>query len=442
MKAALCLGGNLFGSNPDAAFSARAISNLDFIAYLSTTLNTGHAWATARETVILPVLPRDEEPQATTQESMFSYVRLSDGGRARHAGPRSEVSLLAALGRRVLGEDGPVKWADLESHQQIRELIAGVIPGLEPLAEIDRTRQEFHIAGRRLEGRRFPTSSGKAKFQPVRLPELPPLAECQLRLMTIRSEGQFNTVVYEDEDLYRGQERRDVAGSAGDRARPRGHPRRPGGPAVRHPSRKRGDVLPRGQCAGPAHCRSAFEDAGVQVGARGDRCGASLGHSLRYSRRPVPGPPRKREAGGHVIGRPRVSGQGLGRPAKVRLERGAQAIVARKSGIVQGLREAGLRPLVHLPVLAVPGMHAHHAGLIAHGFRVVGRSAERLGPIGREAFGVLRMVAVRERVADDGISETSLVPRPGQVDEGLSSSRCFVDRLRRLRRLSHGAILG
>ncbi len=28
--------------------------------------------------------------------------------------------------------------------------------------------------------------------------------------MTVRSEGQFNTVVYEDHDLYRGQDRRDV----------------------------------------------------------------------------------------------------------------------------------------------------------------------------------------------------------------------------------------
>jgi anaerobic selenocysteine-containing dehydrogenase len=28
--------------------------------------------------------------------------------------------------------------------------------------------------------------------------------------MTVRSEGQFNTVVYEDQDIYRGQERRDV----------------------------------------------------------------------------------------------------------------------------------------------------------------------------------------------------------------------------------------
>ena len=28
--------------------------------------------------------------------------------------------------------------------------------------------------------------------------------------MTVRSEGQFNTVVYEEDDIYRGQERRDV----------------------------------------------------------------------------------------------------------------------------------------------------------------------------------------------------------------------------------------
>jgi anaerobic selenocysteine-containing dehydrogenase len=31
-----------------------------------------------------------------------------------------------------------------------------------------------------------------------------------LRLTTIRSEGQFNTVVYEEEDIYRHQDRRDV----------------------------------------------------------------------------------------------------------------------------------------------------------------------------------------------------------------------------------------
>ena len=163
MHAALCLGGNLFGSNPDSAFASQALGQLDSIAYMSTTLNTGHAWGTARETLVLPVLPRDEEPQPTTQESMFSYVRLSDGGPARYPGPRSEVSVLAALARGVARRRGCGELGDLESHQRIRELIAEVIPGFEPLADIDRTRQEFHIAGRRLDTAAFPTASGKAQ---------------------------------------------------------------------------------------------------------------------------------------------------------------------------------------------------------------------------------------------------------------------------------------
>jgi anaerobic selenocysteine-containing dehydrogenase len=41
------------------------------------------------------------------------------------------------------------------------------------------------------------------------LPDFRP-ADGQFRLMTLRSEGQFNTVVYEEEDVYRGNRRRDV----------------------------------------------------------------------------------------------------------------------------------------------------------------------------------------------------------------------------------------
>jgi molybdopterin-dependent oxidoreductase alpha subunit len=210
MQTALCLGGNLYGSNPDARYAAAALGKLDFIAYLSTTLNTGHAWGTAKETLILPVLPRDEEPQPTTQESMFSYVRFSEGGPPRHPGPRSEIAVLTALGRKVLGDQGPLDWRELESHQRVRQLIAELIPGFEPLATIDHTRQEFPIAGRHFQADSFPTPNGKARFHALPLPEQIPLEEGQLRLMTVRSEGQFNTVVYEEEDIYRGQERRDV----------------------------------------------------------------------------------------------------------------------------------------------------------------------------------------------------------------------------------------
>jgi molybdopterin-dependent oxidoreductase alpha subunit len=210
MRFALCLGGNLFGSNPDSKFAAEALKKVDTVVYLNTTLNTTHAWGLGKETIILPVLARDEEAQSTTQESMFNYIRLSDGGPARHTGPKSEVSVLTTLGQRVLGVNGAVDWKELESHQAVRQLIARLIPGLDKLATIDETKEEFHVGGRILHTPVFPTPSGKAQFHSFPLPTLPVVEGNQFRLMTVRSEGQFNTVVYEEEDIYRGQERRDV----------------------------------------------------------------------------------------------------------------------------------------------------------------------------------------------------------------------------------------
>jgi anaerobic selenocysteine-containing dehydrogenase len=136
-------------------------------------------------------------------------VRLSDGGPARHDGPRSEVAIIAELGRQVLGEPSPIDWSAMHECMNIRQLMAKAIPGFEGLATIDQTKQEFHIPGRAFHAPRFGTPSGKAQFAAVAIPPLAKEAD-QLRLMTVRSEGQFNTVVYEEEDIYRGQERRNV----------------------------------------------------------------------------------------------------------------------------------------------------------------------------------------------------------------------------------------
>jgi len=213
MRVGFCLGGNLFGSNPDATYARRSLSQVDQVVYLNTTLNTGHAHGLAGgETIILPVLARDEEPQATTQESMFSYVRLSDGGPRRHEGPRSEIEIIARLAQEVLGAaaTGPIDWKQLESARRIRETIAAVAPGFEAIGKIDDTKREFQIEGRTFHTPKFPTPSGKARLFAHSLPDLPGTANGLLRLMTLRSEGQFNTVVYEDYDLYRGIDRRDV----------------------------------------------------------------------------------------------------------------------------------------------------------------------------------------------------------------------------------------
>ena len=185
VKSALCLGGNLYGANPDADFAGRALKNLDLVTYLSTTLNTGHVRGRGRETLILPVCARDEEGP-TTQESMFNFVRLSDGGPARYEGPRSEVSIIAELGRRVLGPSSPIDWSAMHECMNIRQVMAKAIPGFEELAAIDRTKQEFHIPGRVFHVPRFGTPNGKAQFAAIPIPPLAGVSE-QLRLMTVRS---------------------------------------------------------------------------------------------------------------------------------------------------------------------------------------------------------------------------------------------------------------
>lgn len=209
MDFAFNLGGNLFGSNPDMKFARECFGKIKTVVYLSTTLNTGHAFGLGEETLILPVLPRDEEFQPTTQESMFSYVRMSDGGKARHAGPRSEVEILAKIAQQALPANGPVDFKELESHTALRKLIAKLVPGYEDMMGLETQKREFYVKGRAVEEYGFPTESGRAKFH---APALPPITEgdSTFRLMTVRSEGQFNSVVYDEEDLYRGQERRDV----------------------------------------------------------------------------------------------------------------------------------------------------------------------------------------------------------------------------------------
>lgn len=210
MDFAFCLGGNLYGSNPDSSTTAAAFSKIDTVVYASTTLNTGHAWGTGKETIILPVLARDEEKQSTTQESMFSFVRLSDGGINRHQSLKSEVEVVSEIASRVLGNDKLFNWGELEDHNSIRKIISRIIPGYEPIKNIGTTKDEFHIPGRILHTPTFPTESGKAKFIYHSIPNLIPLKKDELQLLSVRSEGQFNTVVYEDEDLYRGQDRRNV----------------------------------------------------------------------------------------------------------------------------------------------------------------------------------------------------------------------------------------
>ncbi len=195
------LGGNLWGSNPDSSWAQASMKRVKNIVYLSTKLNPGHFFGRGETTLILPVLARDEEPQSTTQESMFNFIRLSEGGTPNVQGqmmPESEI--ICDIANRVLGKD-PFDWTALRDHQKVREIIAKTIPGWEPLSTIGDTKKEFTISGRVYHTPQFNTKSGKAIMHPTPLPK--PISD-GLILMTLRSEGQFNTVVYDEYDFYRG----------------------------------------------------------------------------------------------------------------------------------------------------------------------------------------------------------------------------------------------
>jgi molybdopterin-dependent oxidoreductase alpha subunit len=195
-------GGNLYNANPDSQFAERALNNIPFKIFLTTTLNMTHLTATEGECVILPVAARDEEKQPTTQESMFNFVRMSDGGIVRLDNVRSEVDIIAEIAHSVLG-DHPVNWLGFKEHSHIRDAIARTIPGFQKITVIDETKEEFQIGGRTFHEPQFATVNGKAKFSTVSIPDLK-RNDGEFTLTSVRSEGQFNTIIYDEEDVFRG----------------------------------------------------------------------------------------------------------------------------------------------------------------------------------------------------------------------------------------------
>ncbi len=205
---AFLLGGNLYAASPDSNFARRALDAIPFKVMLSSTMNLGHVQGVAQTSIVLPVRVRDEETQPTTQESMFNYVRLSDGGFDRIEELRSEVDIISSIACEVIDRDR-LDFRHFSQHRSIREAIARVIPGYQAMQDMDDSRQEFHIDGRILETPRFPTPDGKASFSIPRQ-AIAEQSQHPYRLTTVRSEGQFNTIVYTDNDVYRNQTSRDV----------------------------------------------------------------------------------------------------------------------------------------------------------------------------------------------------------------------------------------
>ncbi|MDG2045846.1 MAG: FdhF/YdeP family oxidoreductase [Halioglobus sp.] len=205
---ACIVGGNLYSATPDSKWAEAALDNIFFKLYLTTTLNQGHLYGINDEALVLPVCARDEEKQSTTQESMFNFVRLSDGGPSRIDDARSEVSILSALGKGLIDKnlpaDKPFSFEAFGSHEKIRDAIAKTVPGMEDLKDIGVAKEEFYVRNRLLHTPHFNTLDNRASFRVAPMPQLKDGADAYpFLLASVRSEGQFNSIIYEEKDSYR-----------------------------------------------------------------------------------------------------------------------------------------------------------------------------------------------------------------------------------------------
>ena len=205
---ACIVGGNLYSATPNSGWAEQALQRIGFTVFLTTTLNQGHLYGIDdSDVLILPVAARDEEAQATTQESMFNYVRLSDGGIDRLDNVRTEVDILSAFGAQLLAKTKGKDYFDFTQfsrHDCIRETIAKTVPGMEQLEDIGIAKKEFHIRQRVMHRPQFNTIDNKAHFIVHDIPTANQhKQEYPFLLASVRSEGQFNSIIYEEADSYR-----------------------------------------------------------------------------------------------------------------------------------------------------------------------------------------------------------------------------------------------
>ena len=202
------LGGNFVAATPDTAVTEAAMKNCALTVLVATKLNRSHL-CHGREALLLPCLGRTEcdvqagGNQFVSVEDSMSIVHSSKGRLAPGSELlRSEVSIVAGLGRALFGED--IGWSEMANdYRVIRGHIERVVDGFENFEERVREPGGFTLPRGPHDSRTFKTASGKARFT-VNEPDAINVPEGHLVLQTLRSHDQFNTTVYGLDDLYRG----------------------------------------------------------------------------------------------------------------------------------------------------------------------------------------------------------------------------------------------
>jgi molybdopterin-dependent oxidoreductase alpha subunit len=214
IKAFLSLGGNFVRAVPEREMMEKAWSKLRLNVQIATKLNRSHI-VTSEISYILPCIGRIERdvqaagPQAVSVEDSTACVHGSQGVRppaSRHL--LSEPKIVAEIAKAALPPNPNIPWDEwVGNYALVRHEIGLMYPDFMDMETRMWAPGGFH---RNLPTRRreWHTPTAKANFiTPKTLDEdsdMPGESTPVLRMMTMRSNDQFNTTIYGYDDRFRG----------------------------------------------------------------------------------------------------------------------------------------------------------------------------------------------------------------------------------------------
>ena len=213
VRAFVGLGGNFLRAIPDTVRMEAAWGGLRLTVHVATKLNRTHLVPGA-VSYLLPCLGRIDRDvqasgdQAVSIEDSSSFIHGSLGlHRPAHPELRSEPWIVAAIARATLPPNPLVPWdAWVADYSTIRDAIEVTWP--EAFAGFNRrmfTPGGFYRRNKARE-RIWDTPSGRAVLHVPTVLDAAGFADTpdRLRLVTLRSNDQFNTTIYGLDDRYRG----------------------------------------------------------------------------------------------------------------------------------------------------------------------------------------------------------------------------------------------
>jgi len=215
VKAFIGLGGNFVRAIPEREKMEAAWTRMRLTVQIATKLNRSHL-IIGEIAYLLPCLGRSEEdmqesgPQKVTMEDSLSCIHGSFG-KNTPASPNllSEVAIVAGIAKATLPANPKVKWDEWTgNYDTIRDLIQATYP--DEFADFNErvfTPGGFY-RGNAARERIWKTESKKAQFTVPKTMTAWGTTDApgRYRLITMRSNDQFNTTIYGYSDRLRGIE--------------------------------------------------------------------------------------------------------------------------------------------------------------------------------------------------------------------------------------------